>query len=171
MSDDMGDPVVPKMDYQIHPLLGSGYDQGFKAGQRQARAEVLAACRSKVMVRIHNAQCSGLPGDIQDVNLLSLVLRDLVRLQPAAKDLEELLEVARRKEREPMKCGHPKACLVREHFFLAMKPCDKPYDVYACEICGQQMHSHTDGGGTAWIMKEYCSACAKLEKARAEGKG
>jgi hypothetical protein len=69
-------------------------------------------------------------------------------------------------EREPMGCGHPKACLVPEHFFVAMKPCNKPYDVYVCEICGQNMHKHTDGGGTAWIMKEYCSACAEREKVR-----
>lgn len=69
-------------------------------------------------------------------------------------------------EREPMKCGHPKACMVPEHFFIAMKPCNKPYDVYVCEICGQNMHKHTDGGGTAWIMKEYCSACAEQEKVR-----
>ncbi len=69
-------------------------------------------------------------------------------------------------ERKPMECGHPRACLVPGHFFRAMKPCNKPYDVYVCEICGQQMHSHTDGGGTAWIMKEYCSTCAERERVR-----
>jgi len=67
---------------------------------KRIRAEVLAACRAKVNVRIHNAQCSGLPGDIQDVSLLSLVRQDLEQLQPAAKDLEELLEEARQQERE-----------------------------------------------------------------------
>ena len=67
-------------------------------------------------------------------------------------------------KQELMECGHPKACLVPEHFFIAMRPCNKPYDVYVCEICGQNMHKHTDGGGTAWIMKEYCSACAERGK-------
>jgi len=61
---------------------------------KRIRAEVLAACRAKVNVRIHNAQCSGLPGDIQDVSLLSLVRQDLEQLQPAASALEELLQQA-----------------------------------------------------------------------------
>jgi len=95
-----------------------------------------------------------------DTGDMHMSYRDLAAI--SAKEIERLLAA----EREPMECGHPKACLVPEHFFEAMKPCNKPYDVYVCEICGQNMHKHTDGGGTAWIMKEYCSACDEREKVR-----
>ena len=62
---------------------------------------------------------------------------------------------------ELMACGHQKAYWVPDHFFSAMKPCDEPYDVYRCEICKRKVGVHTDGGGTAWIMNAYCSACQR----------
>ena len=96
--------AAPKMDYQIHPLLGSGYDQGFKAGQKQGGAEVLAACQSTVEVFIQEiGKFSDEFGkkrpfktwdrddwEAAGLRLLTDVQDALEKVQPAAKDLEAL---------------------------------------------------------------------------------
>ena len=78
---------LPKLDYQGHPLAGSGYNQGFKAGQKQARAEVLAACKNTIEIFL---QQLGRFAVLPSRKLLLDVLDAIEELQPAAKDLEAL---------------------------------------------------------------------------------
>ena len=122
--------------------------------QKQARAEVLAACKAKVNIRIHNAQCSELPGDIQDVGLLSLVRQDLEQLQPAASNLEALLR------EEWNKAIDAVADRCREHG----------------KYQGERLSSGSDTGRTTipfWLLgaEEDAIDSLRKEKARAEGKG
>ena len=81
---------LPKMDYKIHPLMGSGYKDGFKAGEKQARAEVLATQREYLD---RYQKFTELPEElwpyVEQVNKIVTEIRTLVlEVQPAAKDLE-----------------------------------------------------------------------------------
>ena len=69
-------PILPKMGNAVHPLMGSGYNEGFKAGQKQSRAEMLAA----VLAKMDGPKMSHAD-----------LYRAIQKLQPAAEALEELL--------------------------------------------------------------------------------
>ena len=95
----------PKLNYSTHPLMGSGYDQGFKAGRKQGGAEELAACIKKIdpdwlieILRAYNdfaeLDSSGTyPRNVVDEGIESL--ETLHQLQPGAGALEALLREER----------------------------------------------------------------------------
>ena len=80
----------PKLNYSTHPLMGSGYDQGFKAGRKQGGAEVLAACAQR---GFDAAIEEGPPAQVEDT--AAYIRDEILKVQPAASDLEGLLREAR----------------------------------------------------------------------------
>jgi hypothetical protein len=108
---------------------------------KQGWAEALAACIAKVKRRIQLAQDGGLPGDMQDESLLALVRKDLEQLQPAAKDLEELLREARLEEHKAV-----------------------------CADCNATVEADWPNP-TKFKLPKLCQRLAGLEKARAISKG
>ena len=87
-------PKLPKLDYQIHPLM----DSGFKDGLKQGRSEVLAACIADVdaalAIFMENDERS--KNEKLFVGGACLAIKNRIgQLQPTAKDLKELLRQER----------------------------------------------------------------------------
>jgi len=175
MADDIrtrlkGWPALPKMDYKIHPLMGSGYENGLKQG----RAEVLATC----IRRIEHLRGKWSLDDDRAQHALLRAGEELEELQPAAEALKELLRDTETKaideQQEPMSCGHAAANL---------QPSDGPTEF--CVVCELLREAEAKGLRLSCIgvddrldshnHQQACACCrriAELEKVRAsEGKG
>ena len=113
----MADEIVD--DWEQHegdtsmPEYAVGYNRGWDEGTKQARAEVLAACMAALeKSRAFQQRQASAAQDRGDRELASsherleycfaVALTVLRNVQPAAADLEALLEEARRGEWEPL---------------------------------------------------------------------
>ena len=150
MANNTGDWEQHEGDVSMPPEA-VGYNKGWDAGIKQARAEVLAACQNVVEVFIQEIGKFSLEfarwrpfkkwdqddWEAAGLRLLTDVQDAMEKVQPAASDLEALLEEARREA---------------ELKGLRM------------ECTGMRMHKIYDTAGK--VLCPACDRMLKLEKAR-----